>query len=67
MQCRSVPSTLTVGINTVVSCRNSAVRRDAVIKLAMGGKLQLIYRKLLLDKLFEMYGDLEEALASFAA
>ena len=62
-----VPSTLTVGINAVVSCRNRAVRREGTIKLAIREKVKGIYGKLFLDRLFEMYDDVPEALASFAA
>jgi len=62
-----VPATLTVGVNAVVSCRNSAVRRECTIKLAIRGKVKGIYQNLFLDRLFEMYDDVQEALASFAA
>ena len=62
-----VSKALTVGINAVVICRNKVVRRDGVIKLAMNKDLRWIYTTLFLDRLFEIHGDLEETLASFAA
>jgi hypothetical protein len=62
-----VPKTLTEGINTVVACRNRAVRREGIIKLAIRGKVKEIYLALFLDNLFEMYDDVQAALASFAA
>ena len=62
-----VSATLTAGINAVVSCRNKAVRREGVIKLAIRGKVKEIYVAMFLDNLFEMHRDVQEALASFAA
>ena len=59
-----VPDSATGGINTVVACRNKAVKRDGCVKLVLNERLRYLYTLLFLDTIFEIFDDLEEALVS---
>jgi len=59
-----VSDTSTEGINTVVACRNKAVKRDGSVGLVLNARLRYYYTILFLDTIFEIFEDVEDALAS---
>ena len=63
-----VPYSDTSGIMAAIGCHKRVREQDGVIKLVMEpkGKTWEIFALTSLHKVFEIYGDLEEALASFA-
>ena len=61
-----VPWVDSSGVGEVVACRNRVVDRDGQIKVVLEGKAHDIFVKSELQKVMEIYEDLEEALASFA-
>lgn len=62
-----VAESITEPINTVVACRNKVLRREGVLKLVLSERLRGLYTILFLDTIFEIFDDIEEALASFAS
>jgi len=59
-----VSDTSTEGINTVVACRNMAVKRDGSVSLVLNARLRGHYTILFLDTIFEIFEEVEDALAS---
>ena len=62
-----VPFLDTAGIAEVIACRKRALDREAVIKLVLRGKTHDLFTMYELDRIFDLYEDVEDALASYAA
>ena len=62
-----VPWLDSVGIGQTVGCYRRAKDAGGTVKLALKGKAHSIFTYVELDRAFEIFDDLEEALASFAA
>jgi anti-sigma B factor antagonist len=62
-----VPFLDTSAIGEILACRKRALDREGVVKLVLRGKAHQLFRLYELQRIFEIHGDLESALASFAA
>lgn len=54
------------GVGEVVACRNRIMERDGQIRAVLKDKAHGIFIRFELQKVLDIYKDLEEALASFA-
>ena len=54
------------GIGEVVACNKRVVDHDGVIRLALKGRAHDLFTLNWLDKVFRIFGTIEEAMASFA-
>lgn len=62
-----VPFLDTAAIAEILACRKRALDREGVIKLVLRGKAHQLFMLYELNRIFEIYDDVEGALASYAA
>jgi anti-anti-sigma factor len=62
----AVPWMDTAGIAETIACHKRAMDRGGIVKLVMKGKTHDLFTMYQLMKVFEIFEDLEEGLASFA-